>query len=144
LIWLKAGAEPRRETGDASAPLRGVIAEGEGMRRTAIRGFAGVLALAAPLVAAGAVSAAERIVDGEGQHLAGQWCAECHEIRAGRHTSPNPDAPPFADLVDDPAVTETGLRALLRKPHATMPNIRFTREQMEDIVDYLLSLKREK
>jgi hypothetical protein len=29
----------------------------------------------------------------------------------------------------------------LRSPHETMPQITFTREQMDDIVDYIMSLK---
>jgi len=75
-----------------------------------------------------------------GQNLAGKWCVECHGIRADR-LSPNLAAPTFPELAAEPSITEYSLRALLRSPHETMPHITFTPEQMDDIVDYIMSLK---
>jgi mono/diheme cytochrome c family protein len=101
-----------------------------------------VLAWAIAGLAAVGTCRAQGVADrGAGQSLAREWCAECHDIRPGRMASRNPSAPPFAELVNNPAVTETALRALLTRPHESMPNIRFTAEQMDAIVDYLLSLK---
>ena len=85
---------------------------------------------------------AQDVDTGAGYTLARQWCAECHDIRRGGLASRNLDAPPFSDLVENPAMTEIAIRALLRRPHATMPNIQFTAEQMDQIVAYLLSLRR--
>jgi hypothetical protein len=39
-------------------------------------------------------------------------------------------------------VTEIALRAFLQTPHANMPNIMLTQEQTDDIVTYILSLRR--
>ena len=75
-----------------------------------------------------------------GRNLAGKWCAECHGIRADR-LSPNLAAPTFPELAAEPSITEYSLRALLRSPHETMPHITFSPEEMDDIVDYILSLK---
>ena len=75
-----------------------------------------------------------------GQNLAGKWCVECHGIRADR-LSPNPAAPTFPELAAEPSITEYSLRALLRSPHETMPQITFKPDEMDDIVDYIMSLK---
>jgi len=44
-------------------------------------------------------------------------------------------------LAAEPSITEYSLRALLRSPHETMPHITFTPEQLDDIIDYIMSLK---
>jgi mono/diheme cytochrome c family protein len=75
-----------------------------------------------------------------GQNLAEKWCVDCHGIRADR-LSPNLDAPTFPELAAEPSITEYSLRALLRSPHETMPHITFTPDQMDDIIDYIMSLK---
>jgi len=75
-----------------------------------------------------------------GKNLAEKWCVECHGIRADR-LSPNLDAPTFRQLAAEPSITEYSLRALLRSPHETMPHITFTPEQMDDVIDYIMSLK---
>jgi mono/diheme cytochrome c family protein len=75
-----------------------------------------------------------------GESLAGQWCVQCHGIRADR-LSPNLAAPTFPELAAEPSITEYSLRALLRSPHETMPQITFTSDQLDDIVAYIMSLK---
>jgi len=75
-----------------------------------------------------------------GELLADKWCAQCHGVRAGR-LSPNLSAPTFAELASEPSITEYSLRALLRAPHETMPQITFTPDQLDDIVGYITSLK---
>jgi mono/diheme cytochrome c family protein len=75
-----------------------------------------------------------------GQNLAEKWCVECHGIRADR-LSPNLAAPTFPELAAEPSITGYSLRALLRSPHETMPHITFTSDQMDDIIEYIMSLK---
>ena len=75
-----------------------------------------------------------------GKNLAEKWCVECHSIRPDR-LSPNLAAPTFPELAAEPSITEYSLRALLRSPHETMPHITFTPDQMDDIIDYIMSLK---
>ena len=75
-----------------------------------------------------------------GKSLADKWCVECHGIRANQ-LSPNLNAPTFPELAAEPSITEYSLRALLRSPHETMPHITFTTEQLDDIIDYIMSLK---
>jgi mono/diheme cytochrome c family protein len=75
-----------------------------------------------------------------GKELAGHWCAECHALEAGK-PSPNPAAPSFPELAANLAVTQYSLRLLLRSPHPTMPHIVLSDEQLEDIGDFILSLR---
>jgi len=75
-----------------------------------------------------------------GEAMADQWCAKCHGVRADS-LSPNLAAPPFPKLTAEPSITEYSLRALLQSPHETMPHIKFTPGQLDDIVGYIMSLK---
>ena len=76
-----------------------------------------------------------------GELLADKWCAQCHGVRANR-PSPNLSAPTFPELATEPSITEYSLRALLRAPHETMPQLTFTPDQLDDIIGYIISLKR--
>ena len=55
--------------------------------------------------------------------------------------SPNRAAPTFAQLAAEASIAEYSVRALLRSPHKTMPQITFTPDQMDDVTEYIMSLK---
>jgi mono/diheme cytochrome c family protein len=100
--------------------------------------FITVAALAAFLTHRGTAEAAGDVASG--QTLAKAWCAGCHVV------VPNGlggDAgPPFAAVAARPNGSAAGLRAWLTDPHPPMPNLGLSRQQIEDIVAYLESLKR--
>jgi mono/diheme cytochrome c family protein len=111
------------------------------MRVRALPSSLGFAAIALGLAGASALAAEDATLVLGGETLARQWCAECHDVRRGRLASPNLDAPPFADIAADASITEPSLRAVLRSPHATMPHILFSAEDMDRITAYILSLK---
>ena len=76
----------------------------------------------------------------KGENLAQSWCSECHAVKPGQ-SSANPAAPRFSDAAAEPSITEYSLRAFLKTPHPTMPNIMMKPDDMDDIVSYILSLK---
>ena len=76
-----------------------------------------------------------------GRTIAEAWCIECHAVVPGVRGPGVTDAPPFQTVADDPAATEMALRAFLQTPHATMPNLRPTPGQTDDLIAYILSLK---
>ena len=76
-----------------------------------------------------------------GRDIALEWCTECHEVVPDVRQPSVTDAPPFQAVADDPAVTETALRAFLQTPHTGMPDIRPTPQQTDDLIAYILSLK---
>jgi mono/diheme cytochrome c family protein len=96
------------------------------------------LAAALSIALAPAIGCAADLVAGE--LLADKWCTQCHGVRANR-LGPNLLAPTFPELAAEPSITEYSLRALLRAPHETMPQITLTPDETEDIVGYILSLK---
>jgi mono/diheme cytochrome c family protein len=76
-----------------------------------------------------------------GRVLAGQWCSECHAI-APNDAAGDPAAPDFTDIAKEPSATAYALRVFLRVPHATMPNFILDPDGIDDLVSYILSLKR--
>jgi hypothetical protein len=75
-----------------------------------------------------------------GQILSQQWCSQYHGVRPNQ-SSANPDAPSFSAIALEPSATEYPLRTFLRVPHKTMPNFVIKTEDIDDIVDYIASLK---
>ena len=76
-----------------------------------------------------------------GRKLAEAWCAACHDIDARSGTA-HGSAPDFAAVANLRSTTELSLKVFLQSSHANMPNVMMTPEQRGDLVDYILSLKR--
>ena len=78
-----------------------------------------------------------------GEALARAVCAECHFVAEDQTTTPRADAPPFQNIVADPAVTELSLRVFLQTPHRSMPNLQLSSKETDDVIRFLLSLRAE-
>jgi len=76
-----------------------------------------------------------------GHRLARAWCEECHAIEA-TPTRKKTAAPDFADIAGRPSTTALSLKVFLRTSHPSMPNIVIAPDQADDLVNYILSLKR--
>jgi len=74
-----------------------------------------------------------------GRAYAQQTCAQCHAIMPDGSASPNDRAPPFVRIADTPGMTATALAVFLRTPHPTMPNIVVGRDDLADIIAFILS-----
>ncbi len=77
-----------------------------------------------------------------GKAFALSFCAECHFVADEQVGMPSFDAPPFAEVAAEPSITELSLRVFLRTPHNRMPDILLTRTQTDDVIAYILSLRR--
>ena len=77
----------------------------------------------------------------QGLRIATVQCAECHLIAKERGSSPNPAAPTFEQIAGVPGMTSVTLRAALRTPHKTMPNVIIADRDANDLIAYILSLK---
>jgi len=73
--------------------------------------------------------------------LAEQWCARCHAIAPGR-TSPEAGIPSFMRMAADPENTRTALRQFITIPHFEMPPQSLTTAEIDDVIAYILSLRR--
>ena len=109
---------------------------------SAPRMVSGLVVATALLVVLPATKGAKADVS-RGQILSQQWCSQCHGVRPNQ-TSANPDAPGFPAIALEPSATEYSLRTFLRVPHKTMPNFVIKTEDIDDIVDYITSLKSKK
>ena len=76
-----------------------------------------------------------------GHALARQWCAACHLVAPGEGRASDA-APAFEAVARRPSTTETGLRVFLQSPHQRMPNYTLTRQETDDVVAYILGLRR--
>ncbi len=77
-----------------------------------------------------------------GERLARQWCASCHLVAADQR-APAPDtAPPFASIAARPSATPGALRTIIQMPYPRMPQIALTRDELEHVIAYIVSLKR--
>jgi cytochrome c len=114
-------------------------------RRYLIHGAAALLiAIAAVLAirvhrAGGAPHDPDSVV--EGHRLAEAWCTSCHAIDS-KSAGTAGAAPDFSAIANQPSTTELALKVFLRSNHRNMPNLVLNTEQADNIVAYILSLKR--
>ena len=78
---------------------------------------------------------------GAGHRLADAWCQQCHAIEATTPGSANA-APDFLKIANQPSTTALSLKVFLQTSHRNMPNLVIAPDQADDLVNYILSLKR--
>ena len=100
------------------------------------------LAYVVILLMVSAVASQAQIGDSQkGAELANANCSPCHATRRGQPLSPNGRAPTFVQLATAPGMTPAALMVALTTPHAGMPMFMLSRDEREDIITYILSLK---
>jgi cytochrome c len=88
------------------------------------------------LLSASARAAGDAVV---GKEIATTWCSACHHMDNAATAADG--ARPFAAMARDPKVTADRLRGFLVKPHGGMPELILTRQEIENLVAYIESLK---
>jgi mono/diheme cytochrome c family protein len=78
----------------------------------------------------------------KGAEFADVACYQCHAVRMGQKRSPNHQAPSFSHMAADPRITSMALRVWFQTPHPTMPNLVLREYDKENLIAYILSLKR--
>lgn len=92
------------------------------------------------VLAAGLGAKAEEVGDPQaGFEYAKQICSVCHGISSEQ--SPLPEATRFREVADRPGMTGTALAVWLQTSHPTMPNIIIEKQDMLNVITYILSLK---
>jgi mono/diheme cytochrome c family protein len=76
-----------------------------------------------------------------GRALAERFCAKCHAIAPGR-TGPEPAVPTFMRMAADPENTRASLRQFITIPHFEMPPQSLTTAEIDDVIAYILSMRR--
>jgi mono/diheme cytochrome c family protein len=107
-------------------------------------GLAGIPLLTAILLAAAIpnVAAQDTGDAAAGRKLAQAWCSSCHVVDPTPQRGVDNGAPAFTVIASLPTTTPLALRAFLQTPHAQMPDLHLTRDEIDDLTGYILSLRR--
>jgi len=77
-----------------------------------------------------------------GRRLATELCGDCHQVRP-----PFPlfyrYPPTFEEIAKLPSTTRLSLKVFLQSNHIIMPNFIISKSNADDIIAYILSLKRQ-
>ena len=93
---------------------------------------------------AGLTGAEERGDRATGLSYAKQACATCHAIRQGDSISPDPLAPSFDAIANSAGASVISLATVLRSVHENMPNFVLSPNEEDNVIAYILSLKKER
>jgi cytochrome c len=108
-------------------------------RTTAWRSIALPLLL---LVASASPVAAQAVGDPDaGRHLSQTWCANCHVVSVAQPRGASTGAPSFREIAAQKSVTPMALSAFLQTPHHRMPDLHLSRNEIDDVSAYILSLR---
>lgn len=96
------------------------------------------LALAMMSSASGTSFASDSSI--RGQADAERICATCHVVNGAKGGT---DAvPTFDEIINDRKRSDAALRGFLAVPHGAMPDFSLSRQQVDDLVEYMRSFKR--
>jgi mono/diheme cytochrome c family protein len=77
-----------------------------------------------------------------GRRLAENWCSSCHVVGAAtQHGSAN-GVPTFPAIAAMKSTTPMALRVFLQTPHGQMPDLHLSRDEIDNLAAYILSLRR--
>lgn len=76
-----------------------------------------------------------------GRHLAETWCNTCHVVSATQSQGSSTGAPTFRAIAAQKEITPMALAAFLQTPHHRMPDLHLTRDEIDDLSAYILSLR---
>jgi mono/diheme cytochrome c family protein len=77
-----------------------------------------------------------------GRSLAERWCSNCHVVGPAQQRGTSIGVPPFSAIAQMSSTTPMSLPAFLMTPHPPMPDLHLTRDEIDDVAAYILSLKR--
>jgi mono/diheme cytochrome c family protein len=83
-------------------------------------------------------------VDGDpasGRQLATKLCSSCHRVQP-MTVSDKADPPSFQSIADLPSTTGVSLNVFLHSNHKNMPNFIISSAESNDLIAYILSLKK--
>jgi mono/diheme cytochrome c family protein len=76
-----------------------------------------------------------------GRQVAVELCSSCHRVTEGQPLPPQNVASFFA-VANLPSTTALSLKVFLRSNHKGMPNLIVSESDSDELIDYILSLKR--
>ncbi len=80
----------------------------------------------------------------EGRRIARESCSQCHLVEGDeKRVSPGPgmQGPAFAAVAAMPSTTSVAIKVFLKTPHANMPDIMLSEDEIDALAIYILSLR---
>ncbi len=77
-----------------------------------------------------------------GRRLSETWCSSCHLVGPDISRAVSNGVPTFVGIARMKSTTVLSLRAFLQTPHAGMPDLHLSRDEVDDLAGYILSLRR--
>ena len=99
-----------------------------------------VLVVVFGVVSLGAFEASAAGSAAVGKVLATTWCSSCHLVSAEQQTATT-EAPPFESVARRSEDEIAALALFLADPHPPMPQMSLTRQEIQDLLAYIASLK---
>jgi mono/diheme cytochrome c family protein len=100
-----------------------------------------ILLVALIIIASSTTAAAQELGSVEaGREYAVHHCASCHAIYGSDTESVNPNAAPFAEIAVTPGMNARALAVWLSSVHNEMPDFIIEKNDMENVIAYILSL----
>ena len=75
-----------------------------------------------------------------GKRLAESWCSACHRIDGNAGVIDG--APDFYSIANLPSTTALSLKVFFQSTHKDMPNFHITTSDADDLIAYVLSLRK--
>lgn len=85
-------------------------------------------------------TAEQRAVPEHGRAIAQTWCSTCHLVSSGQ-TRVNADVPTFASIAQRLPADKDVLAAFIANPHPPMPDLSLSRQDIQDLLAYIATLK---
>lgn len=101
-----------------------------------MRQFLAACVLAATALGANSAAAADVAT---GRALAERWCMGCHVAEGASKGSDA--APTFRSVANRKGHSDADIEAWLADPHPPMPDLKLTRDQIDDLTAYVRSLE---
>ena len=76
-----------------------------------------------------------------GRQVAMELCSSCHRVTEGQ-PRPGNNVASFIAIANLPSTTALSLKVFLRSNHKGMPNLIVSESDSNNLIDYILSLKR--
>ena len=78
-----------------------------------------------------------------GRRLAETWCGSCHLVGPDATRGVSNGVPTFVGIAGDQSTTSVSLRTFLQTPHAGMPDLHLSRDEVDNLAAYILSLRKQ-
>ena len=76
-----------------------------------------------------------------GHEIAQRWCSSCHMVEHAAAAAPANGLPTFPGIAANPGLSPDRLRAAMNQQHGRMPDFALSRQQEDDLIGYVYSLR---